>query len=102
MFFKGSRKNMKVLYLVARPLRSYPPPPLELSGQIFLGFFFRPSKKLFHLIGQALLLVAGPLKKIAFFAASLRGAQDPASKGSGSAALCWLSAFSSLNEFYKK
>ena len=43
---------------------SLTPPPLNLSGQIF----FRASRKLFFLSGQALtlplpLLVAGPLKK---------------------------------------
>ena len=47
---REAAKN-KVLFSVNRPLRPYhpPPPPLELSGDIFwgdcVGIFFRASKK---------------------------------------------------------
>ena len=52
-------------FLVARPL--------ELSGQIFSEFFFELQKKLFFFSAPAFtpLLVAGPIKKEQFFAASL-------------------------------
>ena len=67
-----SRKKNKVIFLVARPLKS--PPPLELKGHIFwedslLGL----QKKFFVLSFLALtvpLLGAGTLKNN-FFAASL-------------------------------
>ena len=42
---KEAAKKIKILFLVARPLRPCPP-PLELSGHIFWeGGFFRASKK---------------------------------------------------------
>ena len=53
-------------------IRPYLPPPLELSGNIFLIIFFELQKEFFFLSGQAFtplpppLLVAGPLKNKPF------------------------------------
>ena len=64
-FFSTQAGRKKGEFLVALPLRTYP--PLELSGSIFSDFFSRASKKVFFLSGPARpgppLLVAGPLKK---------------------------------------
>ena len=38
------RKPQKKVFLVARPLRPYPP-PLELSGNIFVEIFLELQKK---------------------------------------------------------
>ena len=55
IFLRGAAKRIKVLFLVARPVRPYHPPPLELSGHIFLGDFFSElQKKFFFVSGQAL------------------------------------------------
>ena len=53
-------------FLEVRPLRPYPPTPLELSGHIFL--VARPLQA----YPPPPILVAGQLKKITFFAASLK------------------------------
>ena len=65
------KPHKKVLILVVRPLRPLPP-----LGLVALGTFFLTLKKFFSLSGRALtpppVLVAGPLEKELFFAASLR------------------------------
>ena len=76
MSVREAAKKNKVIFLVARALKSYPSPPETLVatffGDFLLVFFLELQKKLFFLSGQALIphLVAGPLKKT-FFAASL-------------------------------
>ena len=45
-------KPQKKYFLVARPLRPYPPPPSLVAT--FLEIFFRALKKFFFLSGQAL------------------------------------------------
>ena len=58
----------KLFFLLAQPLS--PPPSLELSGHIILGFFLGPKEVLFH--SQAITLLSGlATKKRTFFAASL-------------------------------
>ena len=46
---KGSGK--KVFFLVVRPLRTYPPPPIKLSGHPFFGTFLELQTKLFFSSG---------------------------------------------------
>ena len=71
----GKPQKNKVIFFSGPATKALSPPPLELSGNIVLCDFFRASKKVIFLSGQALtpLLVAWPLKKyLYFFAASLR------------------------------
>ena len=66
----------KVIFLVARPLRPYPPPPSLVATFFGGGFFLEFQKKFFLLSGQALsplppLTGQESKKKNLFFAASL-------------------------------
>ena len=67
MSCSGLREAAKKVFLVAQPLRPYPP-PIELSGHIFFqNYFFELQKKLSFLSDPAFnpppLLVAGPKNK---------------------------------------